>query len=66
MQERVGWLFTIALVIEGLLALAVAVAAAIVSLRSIRRFTAGLQALRAGETERIDEDPVERDRHRSP
>lgn len=56
MQERVGWLFTIALVIEGLLALAVAVAAAIVSLRSIRRFTAGLQALRAGETEQIDED----------
>lgn len=56
MQERVGWLFTIALVIEGFLAIAVAVAAAIVSLKSIRRFTAGLQALRAGETDEIDED----------
>lgn len=55
-QERVGWLFTTALVIEGLLALAVAAIAAVVSLKSIRRFTGDLQALRAGEIDQIDED----------
>lgn len=55
-QQRVGLLFTIALVIEGLLALAVAALAAVVSLRSIRQFTSDLQSLRVGEIDQVDED----------